>query len=45
MAGIADFRLLTDIGRSCHTTFSIVNQQSAMKTWSSAAAEGGAVHS
>jgi hypothetical protein len=27
MAGIADFRLLMDIGRSCLTTFSIVNRQ------------------
>jgi hypothetical protein len=30
MAGIADFRLLMNIGRSCHTTFSIVNRQSAI---------------
>jgi hypothetical protein len=29
---IADCRLLMDIGGSCHTTFSIVNQQSAMRT-------------
>jgi hypothetical protein len=27
---IADFRLLMDIGRSCPTTFSIVNRQSAI---------------
>ena len=27
---IADFRLLMDIGRTCHTTFSIVNHQSAI---------------
>jgi hypothetical protein len=27
---IADFRLLMDIGRSCHTTFSIVSRQSAI---------------
>jgi hypothetical protein len=25
---IVDFRLLMDMGRSCHTTFSIVNRQS-----------------
>jgi len=35
---IFDCRLLMDIGRSCHTTFSTVNRQSArhggaMKTW------------
>jgi hypothetical protein len=35
MTGIADFRLprrggLMDIGRSCHTTFSIGNRQSAI---------------
>jgi hypothetical protein len=28
---IGDFRLLVDIGRSCHTTSSIGNQQSTMK--------------
>jgi hypothetical protein len=27
---ICDCRLLMDIGRSCHTTFPIVNQQSAI---------------
>jgi hypothetical protein len=27
---IADCRLLMDIGRSCHTTFSIGNRQSAI---------------
>jgi hypothetical protein len=45
---IFDCRLPMDIGRSCHTTFSIVNRQSArrggaIKTWSSVAAEGRAV--
>jgi|GEM_PF-1092892 hypothetical protein len=33
VAGIAVCRLLMDIGRSCHTIFSIGNRQSAMKTW------------
>jgi hypothetical protein len=28
MAGIADFRLLMDIGRSCYTSFSIANLRS-----------------
>jgi hypothetical protein len=27
---VCDCRLLMDIGRSCHTTFSIVNRQSAI---------------
>jgi hypothetical protein len=30
---IFDCQLLMDIGRSCYTTFSIVNRQSAMKAW------------
>ena len=40
---IFDCRLLMDIGRSCDTTFSILNRQSAIKTWPSVAAEGSAV--
>jgi hypothetical protein len=43
-AGIADFRFTRagapiDSAASCHTAFSIRNPQSAMKTWSSVAAE------
>jgi hypothetical protein len=41
---IFDCRLLMDIGRNCHTTFSIVYQQSAVKTWSWVAAEGQALY-
>src|SRR5208337_4783225 len=37
---IADCRVLTDIGRSCHTTFSIVNHQSSIAI-SPAAADSG----